>query len=313
MQGQSVTDRLPLALDCKKKNYHPWEISSLKCVYNSRSLFFSFDTDRTHFLTKSLHIGVQLALFIAAGLSPYPDKLAQVLFFHRRVINGGVIVKAHRDRRRIFIVDAQPVVHEGMRSIIGNQDDLIVCGKAFDVSQALELLETLTPDLVIVDISLGDADGIQLIEEIGQLNADLPILVFSARPESDYAEPVLSAGASGYLMKNESSEIIVSAMHTVLEGDIYLSEPMKAELLSSVIGRSDKPSKPGSGVGSLSPREFEVFRLMGKGNTTREIAQQLHRSISTIQSHVERIKQKLGLNNATELMACAVKWMEGQE
>jgi DNA-binding NarL/FixJ family response regulator len=137
------------------------------------------------------------------------------LFFHRHVINGGVTVKEHRALRRILIVDAQPVVHEGMRSIINDTDDLIVCGEAFNVSQALELFETLTPDLMIVDISIGDDDGIQLIEEIRHLNADLPILVFSARPESDYAKPLLSAGSKGYLMKNASSKTIVSAIRTV--------------------------------------------------------------------------------------------------
>jgi DNA-binding NarL/FixJ family response regulator len=124
-------------------------------------------------------------------------------------------MKEHRALKRIFIVDARPVVHEGMRSIINGTDDLIVCGEAFNVSQALEVLETLTLDLVIVDIPLGDDAGIQLIQEIQHLNADLPILVFSVRLESDYAEPLLKVGARGYLMKNESSEIIVSAIRTV--------------------------------------------------------------------------------------------------
>lgn len=138
-------------------------------------------------------------------------------------------MKEHRALRRILIVDARPVVHEGMRSIINGTDDLIVCGEAFNVSQALEVLEPLTPDLVILDIPLADADGIQLVGEIQHLNADLPILVFSARRESDYAEPVLNAGARGYLMKKTSSEIIVSAIRTVLAGDIYLTETITAD------------------------------------------------------------------------------------
>jgi DNA-binding NarL/FixJ family response regulator len=236
-----------------------------------------------------------------------------VLFFHRHVINGGLIMKEHRALKRIFIVDARPVVHEGMRSIINGTDDLIVCGEAFNVSQALEVLETLTLDLVIVDIPLGDDAGIQLIQEIQHLNADLPILVFSVRLESDYAEPLLKVGARGYLMKNESSEIIVSAIRTVLEGDIYLSGTITANLLSSVSGRSDNPSKPTSVVGRLSPREFEVFQLIGKGNSTREIAQHLHLSIKTIEFHSAQIKQKLGLKNATKLAYHAVRWMQRQE
>lgn len=221
-------------------------------------------------------------------------------------------MKEHRAPKRIFIIDNQPVVHEGLRRIIDNQADLVVCGEAFGVSQALGLFENLKPDLMIIDISLGDEDGIQLIQEIRHLNADLPIMVFSARPETDYAEPILRAGAVGYLMKNKAPETIVLAIRTVLEGNIYLSQTMGAESLAQVLGRENAPSEPRSVVSSLSRREFEVFRLIGEGKSTRQIAQHLHRSPKTIESHIERIKQKLEINSATELVHYAIRWVEKQ-
>ena len=221
-------------------------------------------------------------------------------------------MKEHREPKRIFVIDNHPVVHEGLRSIIDNQDDLIVCGEAFGVLQALELFETLKPDLVIIDVSLGDEDGLQLIQEMRHLNADLPIMVFSARPEFDYAESILKIGASGYLMKNNALETVVLAIRTVLEGNIYLSETMEAGLLAQVLGRENSPSKPRGVVSSLSQREFEVFRLIGEDKSTRQIAQHLHRSPKTIETHLERIKQKLEINSGTELIHHAVRWMEKQ-
>ena len=221
-------------------------------------------------------------------------------------------MKEHREPKRIFVIDDQPVVHEGLRSIIDNQDDLIVCGAAFEVSQALELFETLKPDLVIIDVSLGDEDGLQLIQEMRHLNADLPIMVLSARPESDYAERILKAGASGYLMKNKALETVVLAIRTVLEGNIYLSQTVEAELLAQVLGGEDTPSKPRSAVSGLSQREFEVFRLIGGGKSTRQIAQHLHRSPKTIETHIEQIKQKLEINSGTELIHHAIRWLEKQ-
>ena len=220
-------------------------------------------------------------------------------------------MKEPREPKRIFVIDNHPVVHEGLRSIIDNQDDLIVCGEALGASQTLELFETSKPDLVIIDVSLGDENGIQLIQEMRDLNAELPIMVFSAAPESGYAEPIMRAGASGYLMKDKAPETIVLAIRTVLEGNIYLSQTM-ANLLSQVFGRENAPSKPRSVVAGLSQRELEVFRLIGEGKSTRQIAQQLHRSPKTIESHIERIKQKLEINSATELVHRAVRWMKQQ-
>ena len=219
-------------------------------------------------------------------------------------------MKEHREPKRIFVIDNHPVVHEGLRSIIDNQDDLMVCGEALGASHTLELFETLKPNLVIIDVSLGDEDGIQLIQEMRHLNADLPIMVFSAGPESNYAELILRAGASGYLMKDKAPETIVLAIRTVLEGNIYLSQTM-ANLLQ-VFGRENTLSKPRSVVDGLSQRELEVFRLIGGGKSTRQIAQHLHRSPKTIESHIERIKQKLGINSATELVHRAIRWMEQQ-
>ncbi len=216
-----------------------------------------------------------------------------------------------QQKHRLLLVEDHPVTREGLAQLLNQQPDLQVCGQAGTAPEALTATEILHPDLVLVDISLGSTSGIELIKDLVSLNAKLPILVLSTHDELLYAERSLRAGAKGYVMKHAPTEQVMAAIRLVLRGGVYLSEQMRARLLSQVTRGSAVPH--GSEVSQLSDRELEVFRLIGEGCTTAEIAASLHLSVSTVETHRAHIKLKLNLETGTELVRRAVKWVESAD
>jgi DNA-binding NarL/FixJ family response regulator len=210
------------------------------------------------------------------------------------------------EKSRLLIVDDHPLFREGLRQIIERDPELTVCGEAANAAEALQAIPELKPDLVLVDISLGSSSGIDLIKTIKNQYDDLPLLVVSMHDESLYAERSLRAGAMGYVMKHEPGKTVKAAIHKVLGGEIYLSDKMSSAIISRFMrGEDDRPASP---VETLSDRELEVFRMLGQGKGTRQIAQDLNVTIATVNSFRNRIKEKLHLKSATEVMLHAIQW-----
>lgn len=209
--------------------------------------------------------------------------------------------------KRILVVDDHPVVRQGIKHLLEHEPDLRICAEAESAGEALQALQKHKPDLVLVDISLKGTDGLELTKWIRAQNKKLPILVLSMHDESLYADRVLRAGAHGYLMKAEVADKIVTAVRKVLRGEIYLSERVGQSILHEVTGRGSPADE--SPIRRLSDRELEVFRLIGQGHGTREIAGLLHLSVKTIETYRANIKDKLGLASATQLVRFAAHWV----
>jgi DNA-binding NarL/FixJ family response regulator len=222
---------------------------------------------------------------------------------------GGFIGKTSKKPKRtqILIVDDHPLVRYGLRAWISAQHDLEVCGEAEDVQGALAEFLAAKPDLVLVDISLRNGHGFELIKQIKAHEPKTKMLVISASQESFYAERALRAGALGYIGKQECLEDLNIAIRAVLKGRRYLSPRMADHLLNVAVGGRDSDST--SPVEKLSNRELQVFQLIGQSQTTSNIAEQLQLSPHTIDSHRQRIKAKLGLQNGAELTRHAVQWL----
>jgi DNA-binding NarL/FixJ family response regulator len=208
---------------------------------------------------------------------------------------------------RILVVDDHPLVREGLATRIAHQQDMEVCGEADSLNEALAQVKATSPNLVIIDIRLTDSHGIDLIKEIHSRWPGVKMLVVSAYDESLYAERALRAGADGYINKRELQDNVIVALRTVLDGRCYLSPRMTQQLVGQAIG--SKNSRDHDPITRLSDREMEVFQLIGRGKTSSEIAQQLHLSAHTIDTHREKIRHKLGLKNSVKLMHKAVQWV----
>jgi DNA-binding NarL/FixJ family response regulator len=205
-----------------------------------------------------------------------------------------------------MIVDDHPLVRSGFRQLIESETDLNVCCEAATMSEALQLIKHCTPDLVIIDLSLPDGNGLELIKRMRAMQTNTLILVSSMHDEDMFAERALRAGAKGYINKQEAGEQVIVAARQVLDGKVYLSSHMAARLLLEQDGNPRAPML--SPVEHLSNRELEVFDLIGHGKTTGEIADKLHLSVKTIETHRANIKIKLGLSSAGELTRSAVQW-----
>lgn len=210
-------------------------------------------------------------------------------------------------KTQIFLVDDHPIICQGLQYIIEQEADLRVCGFAHDFASALKQFDATEVNLAIVDISLPGRDGIELIRELLNRSADLPILVVSYYPESDCAPHTIRAGARGYLCKREAAQQVVSAIRTILRGRTYLSEILKDQLFEQAIGGNVNTERK---VSRLTPREFQVFRLIGVGKSTRTIADQLNLSPKTVEMHRIHIKRKLDVSNVQELTCYAAQWIE---
>jgi DNA-binding NarL/FixJ family response regulator len=228
----------------------------------------------------------------------------------RKTPAGKPSAKAALARKRILIVDDHPMMREGLAQLIEHEPDLCVSAQADNAGQALAAIATQPPDLAVVDISLPDKSGLELIKDLQSMHPQLPLLVISMHDETLYAERVLRAGGRGYIMKQEGGKKLMEAIRQVLQGQIYVSEKMSAKILELFSGR--RPNSANSPVERLSDREFEVFQLIGQGQTTRQIAQRLHLSVKTVEVHRANIKKKLELASGAELVRFAIRWAEAQ-
>ena len=209
-------------------------------------------------------------------------------------------------KRRILVVDDHPIIRQGLALMLNREADLVVCGEAEDATGAMLVMASARPDILIVDISLNGPDGLDLLKNIRTTHPALPVLILSMHDESIYAERALRAGANGYIMKQEATEKVLVAIRRILNGEIYVSERIANKMLKHYI--TGASSLKGSSISDLSDRELEVFRLIGEGHGTRQIAEELHLSIKTVESYQAHIKDKLSLRSARELMQHAIQW-----
>ncbi len=218
--------------------------------------------------------------------------------------------KKTTNNSRIFVVDDHPIVRHGLKQLIEQESDLLVCGDAETPAEALKAISSLKPDLAIVDLSLKEGSGLTLIKDLKVRHPKLPILVLSMLDETLYAERVLRAGARGYVTKTGASENLLVAIRRVLDGEIYLSEKIANRMLHKLAGAG--VATDGSVVDVLSDRELEVFQLTGRGLRTRQVAEKLHLSVKTIETYREKIKWKLQLEDAGELLQHAIRWVQSE-
>ena len=217
---------------------------------------------------------------------------------------------AAAEAKRIVIVDDHPLFRKGLEQLINSSaDGFAICGEAGDAAEGITKIRQLKPDLVIVDLSLPGANGIELIKNIRAEFQKLPVLILSMHDESLYALRALRAGAQGYVMKQEALENVIGAIREVLAGRPYLSSEMSAKLITNFASGTSVPSNP---TDQLSDRELEILELIGKGRDVHEIAKALHISRKTVETHRAHIKEKLNLRNAREVSRFATQWIEGQ-
>lgn len=210
-------------------------------------------------------------------------------------------------KNRVLIVDDHPVFRHGIAALINAESDLEVCGEAASSQQALAAMRTLQPDVALIDISLPGSNGVELIKLMKAEEPDLPLLVVSMHDESLYALRVLRAGALGYVMKAQTLEHVLTALRKVLRGEIYVSAKFSEQLIFKAIRSVEEGF--GSPVDVLSDRELEVLEALGRGLGTRDIAEKLHLSVKTIETHRAHIKEKLGFQDAGELVRFALDWV----
>ena len=210
---------------------------------------------------------------------------------------------------KILIVDDHPLLRQGIAQLINQQKDMHVCGQAEESRQVVDMVKKTSPDIIVLDVSLKGANGIELLKDIKTYFPKIKVLVLSMHDETVYGPRAIRAGAAGYVMKHEAIDRVITALRKILQGELYLSDAMSARMLHRMIGHSSPTANP---IDELSDRELEVFNLLGKGLSTRAIAEQLHLSVKTIESHRAHIKEKLSLENATELMHHAIQWVQSE-
>jgi DNA-binding NarL/FixJ family response regulator len=201
---------------------------------------------------------------------------------------------------RVLLVDDHPIVTAGLSRLISAEDDMTICGTAADAAEAREAIAQHQPDVTVLDLALGCESGIGLLPELLRLAPEMKVLVLSMYDEHVYAERALKAGALGYIMKEEAAERVLEAIRLVAQGKVFLSEAITNRMLHRAAGRKDDESILHS-LEHLSDRELETLRLIGLGRSSREIAEQLHLSVKTVDNYKDRIKRKLNLRNANEL------------
>jgi DNA-binding NarL/FixJ family response regulator len=211
----------------------------------------------------------------------------------------------NRAKKTVFIVDDHPLLRQGLALLVNRERDLVVCGEAEEAQTAMREITAQRPDILIADISLNGLDGLDLLKNLRMLFPTLPVLILSMHDESIYAERALRARANGYIMKQEATEKVLVAVRRILGGDIYLSDRMANKLQhqysSGAIGEMH------SRLSTLSDRELQVFRLIGEGRTTRQIAEKLHLSVKTVETYQAHIKDKLSLHSGRELVQHAIQ------
>ena len=216
------------------------------------------------------------------------------------------------NKTRVFLVDDHPAMRHGIAQLVAKENDLEICGEAGDRRETLNAIAGDPPDLIVLDIALKDPDrtGLDLVSEIHACVGPVPILIYSMHDEKIYAERALRAGARGYLMKQEPVRRIIHAIRAIIKDGIYVSEQIGRRILLKHIGASPEQQPSVTPEDCLSEREFEVFRLIGKGLQPREIAEKLCLSTKTVETHRMNIRKKLGMANASEVIQYAVEWSQ---
>jgi len=218
--------------------------------------------------------------------------------------------KTGKTATRILLVDDHPVLRMGLARLINAEGDMEVCGEAAGAVEALKVASAVSPDVMIVDLSLKEGNGLDLIKDMRARHADVRLLVLSMHEETFYAERVLRAGARGYITKIDGTEKVVEGIRAVLEGHVFVSDELREKMLLKMVG---EPAGTTSSIERLTDRELQVFDLLGNGMSTRNIAEKLHLSVKTIESHRENIKSKLGIDNATDLLKQAIEWVRTKQ
>lgn len=211
-------------------------------------------------------------------------------------------------KSRIFVVDDHPLVREGLTNLINGQDDLVVCGEAKNSAQAIDGIMERRPDVALIDISLENESGLELVKQLAAQFPQVSLIVLSMHDEGLYAERALRAGARGYVMKHETSSSVLASIRRVLGGGVYVSERIVNKMALRLSSAGEPVTR--SPVERLSDRELEIFRLLGQGRTTSQIAGDLHLSLKTVQAYCARAKEKLGVTSLTELLRAAIQWDE---
>ncbi len=212
--------------------------------------------------------------------------------------------------RRIMLVDDHPIVRRGLRRLIEGEADLEVCGEAASVREARQAIREGAPDAVVADISLRDGDGIELVTDLHAHHPELPVLVLSMHDETIYAERLLAAGARGYIMKQAAGAEFLVALRSVLGGGVWVSDTVRSRILARCA--ADDRSGPGDPIDRLSNRELQVLGMIGRGLSSRQMADALSLSVKTVESHRQRIKSKLGLSTSAQLVRFASVWVAGR-
>ncbi len=219
--------------------------------------------------------------------------------------NKATMSKPLNSKKKVFLVDDHPIVRQGLAQLLNSEPDFEVCGQGEDVYGSLRAIRDAKPDLCLVDVSLKDGDGIELLKELQAQLPELPVIMLSMHDESLYAERALRAGARGYIMKQEAPPIMLAAIRKVLSGQIHVSDKMGATLLQRMVaGKKTEATMP---MDRLTDRELEVFRMIGGGQTVKEIADKLCLSPKTVEAHREHIKEKLNLKTSAELLRFAIR------
>jgi DNA-binding NarL/FixJ family response regulator len=214
-------------------------------------------------------------------------------------------------KTKVLLVDDHPMVREWLATLINQQSDLEFCGEADSAPKAMQMVDLVRPDVAIVDISMEGGSGIELIKNIKASHPEVRVIVLSMHDEALYAERALRAGARGYIMKREATKGVLQAIRCVLGGKLYLSDKMARMMAEKFV--DGRPATEGAMIDKLSDRELEVFQLLGRGCSTRQIADELHVSFKTVQAFSARIKEKLNLDSATALLREAVRWHDSQQ
>jgi DNA-binding NarL/FixJ family response regulator len=209
-------------------------------------------------------------------------------------------------KKAVFIIDDHPLLRQGLSLMINRENDLAVCGEAEEAQAAMQAIPQCHPDILIVDISLNGPDGLDLLKSVRTLYPDLPVLILSMHDEATYAERALRARANGYIMKQEATEKVLVAVRRILNGEVYLSDRIANKMLRQYIGGASVALQ--SRLSALSDRELEVFRSIGDGRSTRQIADELHLSVKTVETYQAHLKEKLALRSGRELIQLAIQW-----
>jgi len=214
-------------------------------------------------------------------------------------------------KSRVFIVDDHPLVREGLTNLINGQDDLIVCGEAKDSAQAINGVVKARPDVALIDISLENESGFELVKQLRSQFPQVALIILSMHDEGLYAERALRAGARGYVMKHETSKSVLASIRQVLGGGVYVSEKIVKRMALRIA--SSREALARSPIERLSDRELEIFRLLGQGRTPSQIAGDLNLSLKTVQAYCARAKEKFGVTSLSELLRAAIRWDDASQ